>query len=118
DGQRHVDIEVLWKALVDGLSSIWPPTRTIFQSEEQKTLEISLGDVWPCQYLKQHLKKDLASSSTSPSRDIEYHVACHKLTQWLCYSLMEPLQVVLNIVFDKAELLTALAEYRNGGVFI
>lgn len=42
----------------------------------------------------------------------------HKLTQWLTYSLMQPMQSLLNIHFAGAELLTGLPEYRNGGLFI
>jgi hypothetical protein len=44
-------------------------------------------------------------------------VPLHKLSQWLAYSLIEPLQEagvpVINI-----DGLTGLAEYRNGGLFI
>lgn len=42
----------------------------------------------------------------------------HKLTQWLTYSLMQPMQSVMKIQFAGAELLTGLPEYRNGGLFI
>lgn len=42
----------------------------------------------------------------------------HKLTQWLTYSLMVPFQRVLGLQWTNAESLTALAEYRNGGLFV
>ena len=42
----------------------------------------------------------------------------HKLTQWLCYSLMAPMKKLLNIHFAGEELLTGLPEYRNGGLLI
>jgi hypothetical protein len=42
----------------------------------------------------------------------------HKLTQWLCYSLMQPMQSIMKIHFAGQELLTGLPEYRNGGLFI
>lgn len=45
-------------------------------------------------------------------------VPFHKLTQWLTYSLMQPMQSLLNIHFAGAELLTGLPEYRNGGLFV
>lgn len=42
----------------------------------------------------------------------------HKLTQWLTYSLMVPFQRILDVKWINAESLTALPEYRNGGLFV
>ena len=44
-------------------------------------------------------------------------VPLHKLSQWLTYSLIEPLQWAGLTVTD-IDGLTGLAEYRNGGLFI
>ncbi|HRD46221.1 MAG TPA: DUF1688 family protein [Caulobacter sp.] len=44
-------------------------------------------------------------------------VPIHKLSQWLAYSLIEPLQDAGLDVID-IDGLTGLAEYRNGGLFI
>src|SRR5262249_10164693 len=44
-------------------------------------------------------------------------VPFHKLTQWLTYSLLEPLERA-ELTVERAGELTALAEYRNGGLFI
>ncbi len=44
-------------------------------------------------------------------------VPFHKLSQWLSYSLIEPLQH-RGIRIIGTEALTGLAEYRNGGLFI
>ncbi len=44
-------------------------------------------------------------------------VPLHKLSQWLAYSLIEPLQQAGFEVTD-IDGLTGLAEYRNGGLFI
>jgi len=41
----------------------------------------------------------------------------HKLSQWLCYSLIEPMQRAGLPVTD-IDGLTGLAEYRNGGLFV
>ena len=41
----------------------------------------------------------------------------HKLSQWLAYSLIEPLQKAGIDVTD-IDGLTGLAEYRNGGLFV
>ncbi len=44
-------------------------------------------------------------------------VPLHKLSQWLAYSLIEPLQQA-GIEVTDIDGLTGLAEYRNGGLFI
>ena len=44
-------------------------------------------------------------------------VPLHKLSQWLAYSLIEPLQTA-GIKVTDIDGLTGLAEYRNGGLFI
>jgi len=44
-------------------------------------------------------------------------VPLHKLSQWLAYSLIEPLQWAGLTVTD-IDGLTGLAEYRNGGLFV
>ncbi len=44
-------------------------------------------------------------------------VPFHKLSQWLAYSLIEPLRDA-GIEVTEVDRLTALAEYRNGGLLI
>ena len=44
-------------------------------------------------------------------------VPLHKLSQWLAYSLIEPLETA-GLKVEGLDGLTALAEYRNGGLFI
>ncbi|HEY4105824.1 MAG TPA: DUF1688 family protein, partial [Polyangiaceae bacterium] len=44
-------------------------------------------------------------------------VPFHKLSQWLTYSLFEPLEAA-GVIIDGASELTGLAEYRNGGLFL
>jgi len=61
---------------------------------------VPLGDCWP--------------HSMIPGDGL---VPLHKLSQWLTYSLIEPLRVAgFNITGING--LTGLAEYRNGGLFI
>lgn len=77
------------EALLAGLGPIW---------ENRPALDgVSLGDCWP-----------------HPQLD---HVPLHKLSQWLAYSLIEPLEAAGVRVVD-IDGLTGLAEYRNGGLFI
>ncbi|KAI9878910.1 MAG: hypothetical protein M1830_010158 [Pleopsidium flavum] len=96
-----VPLPTLWSVLIDGLSSIWPATRTQIDG-------ISLGDAWPCSSMPH----------SPPAESWENIVPFHKLTQWLCYSLMAPMTKLLHIHFAGAELLTGLPEYRNGGLLI
>ncbi|OJD19187.1 hypothetical protein AJ78_00800 [Emergomyces pasteurianus Ep9510] len=96
-----ISIPTLWSVLMDGLSSIWPPSRTQIDG-------VSIGDAWPCATL----------SSSPTAKPWENIVPFHKLTQWLCYSLMAPMTKVMNIQFSGSELLTGLPEYRNGGLLI
>ena len=44
-------------------------------------------------------------------------VPFHKLSQWMAYSLIEPLEDA-GITVVSPDALTGLAEYRNGGLFI
>lgn len=96
-----IPLPTLWSVLVDGLSTIWPSTRTQLDG-------ISLGDAWPCSSMPR----------SPPAEPWETVVPFHKLTQWLCYSLMAPMEKLLNIHFAGEELLTGLPEYRNGGLLI
>lgn len=96
-----IPLPTLWSVLVDGLSTTWPSTRTQLDG-------ISLGDAWPCSSMPR----------SPPAEPWETVVPFHKLTQWLCYSLMAPMKKLLNIHFAGEELLTGLPEYRNGGLLI
>ncbi|KAK5993776.1 Uracil catabolism protein 4 [Cladobotryum mycophilum] len=95
-----VPLPVLWNVLMNGLAPIWPPSRTAMNG-------VSLGDAWPCQAMPK-----------SGSNSWESILPFHKLTQWLTYSLMQPMQSLLNMHFAGTELLTGLPEYRNGGLFV
>ncbi|KAB2578132.1 Uracil catabolism protein 4 [Lasiodiplodia theobromae] len=95
-----VPVPTLWKVLMDGLGPIWPATRTQIDG-------ISLGDAWPCSVMPSH-----------PTHPWENIVPFHKLTQWLCYSLMVPMNKLMNVHFAGEHLLTGLPEYRNGGLLI
>ncbi|KAJ3413966.1 hypothetical protein HDV05_007255 [Chytridiales sp. JEL 0842] len=100
-------ITTLWEVIMDGLSGIWPPTRTTLNGT-------SLGDVWPLQALQNLLD---SNKTKGPGNYSQPFVAFHKLSQWLTYSLMDPLSL-LGIKFTGTKVLTGLAEYRNGGVFV
>jgi Protein of unknown function (DUF1688) len=80
---------VILEAVLDALGDIWPG--------RERCAGKNLGDVW-----------------THP--DVG-RVPFHKLSQWLTYSLCEPLEEH-GIVVTGIDELTGLAEYRNGGLFV
>jgi hypothetical protein len=84
------------EALLVHLAEIWPGRLTLGG--------IGLGDTW------RHpaVKRADATDGLIPF---------HKLSQWLAYSLIEPLQEAGIDVTD-IDGLTGLAEYRNGGLFV
>jgi hypothetical protein len=45
-------------------------------------------------------------------------VPFHKLTQWLCYSILTPIKKYAHIKFSNEDLMTGLPEYRNGGLLV
>ena len=53
----------------------------------------------------------------APGKPTEGLVPFHKLSQWLTYSLIEPLEWAGITVVDIDEM-TGLPEYRNGGLFL
>ena len=96
-----VSFPTLWDVLMDGLAPIWPASRIQIHGTP-------LGDAWACSSMP----------SSSPSQPWESIVPFHKLTQWMAYSLMTPMNKLLHIHFAHSELLTGLPEYRNGGLFV
>ncbi len=56
--------------------------------------------------------------SSPPAQAWENIVPFHKLTQWLCYSLMVPMTKLLNVTFAGSEMQTGMPEYRNGGLLV
>ncbi len=83
----------VFSAVLDGLGDIWPGRLTIGST--------NLGDVWTHSAL-----------AGAPYADC---VPFHKLSQWLTYSLLEPLQE-LGLEITGLEAMTGLPEYRNGGL--
>ncbi len=104
----NVHIYSLWTVVMEGLSGVWPATRTVLNGT-------SLGDVWPCKAMS---KISAVSSTLQKSYPgSESFVCFHKLSQWLTYSLMEPLMLA-KVQFEGVDEMTGLAEYRNGGLFV
>lgn len=97
----------VWNTLMDGLVAIWPKGRTTVDGEP-------IGDAWTLD------TKIMATGDQGLWHDdlLDSIVTFHKLTQWLCYSLLVPLETYghkFNIT--NKNLQTGLPEYRNGGLF-
>ena len=93
---RVLKVDRLLGTLLKLLQDVWPPRLTLGGR--------NLGDIW-----RHHLLSD--SEITAEL------VPFHKLTQWLTYSILEPLEEAGFQVQD-IDLLTGLPEYRNGGLFL
>jgi hypothetical protein len=102
--QSELDLLKFWDVLQMLLIPAWPKDRTTVGG-------FAIGDAWPLSTLKRY--------SGSSEDDLGSFIQpFHKLTQWLTYSLMVPFQRILSVRWKNAESLTALAEYRNGGLFV
>jgi Protein of unknown function (DUF1688) len=95
-GDRSLPAPDILHELLIHLAPIWPDRLMLGG--------VSLGDCWR----HQAIKRDNATDGLMP---------LHKLSQWLSYSLIEPLQTAGVAVTD-IDGLTGLAEYRNGGLFV
>jgi hypothetical protein len=95
-GDGWIPAPGILEALLVALGPIWAD-RLVIDG-------IPLGDCW------RHpaIRRDNASDGLVP---------LHKLSQWLAYSLIEPLQAA-GFDVDQIDGLTGLAEYRNGGLFV
>jgi len=93
---KQLPAPVILEVLLETMGSIWPGRMALG--------DVELGDCW------RHpaLKRDDPTDGLVP---------LHKLSQWMAYSLIEPLQAA-GIEVVEIDGLTGLAEYRNGGLFV
>ena len=84
-----------------------------------EALLVHLGPVWPGRIVLEGA--DLGDTWRHPAivtgDATSGLVPFHKLSQWLAYSLIEPLEAAGFVVTD-LDRLTGLPEYRNGGLFL
>jgi len=97
--QQRLPAAQILEALLDSCGPIW---------QNRPALDgVPLGDCWPHPALE----------ASAAGGDIAgRYAALHKLSQWLSYSLIEPLQRA-GLEVQSLQELTGLAEYRNGGLF-
>ncbi len=97
--QGTISAHFLLQTLLHALTPVWPSRLSLDG--------IALGDCW----LHPAAKTDDVSDVTNG------YVPFHKLTQWMAYSLLEPLAEG-GLHITGLDALTGLPEYRNGGLLI
>ncbi|MBL8699985.1 MAG: URC4/urg3 family protein [Alphaproteobacteria bacterium] len=95
-GSGALPAAAILSAVLEGLGPIWPARVTIDG--------VALGDVG---------RHPAARAADATSGLVPFH----KLSQWLTYSLIEPLEW-LGLRVVELDALTGLPEYRNGGLFL
>ncbi len=95
-GGAPIPAPEILRSVLHHLGPIWPGRISLDG--------VSLGDTW-------------RHSAIVRSDETNGLIPFHKLSQWLTYSLVEPLQEGGVSVSD-IDGLTGLAEYRNGGLFL
>lgn len=93
-----IHLETLWPVVLE-IGEMWT-----IQPEKSKGGTVGLGDVWECPAL-----------ATGGG---DSFVAFHKLSQWLVYSLIEPMEKLLGAIIEGTEQLTPLPDYSNGKFFL
>jgi hypothetical protein len=93
---HHVGAPRILGALLEAFGGIWPSGQSVGG--------VPLGDVWRHPHAGGH------GASAG-------YVPFHKLSQWLTYSLLEPFEWG-GVQVNELDQLTALPEYRNGGLLL
>ncbi|MBF0276419.1 MAG: URC4/urg3 family protein [SAR324 cluster bacterium] len=94
--KKKISALFIFDTVLNSFASIWPGRVNLGNT--------NLGDCWPHPLLR---------SGEKGSELIPFH----KLSQWLSYSLVEPLENY-GLTIEDIDQLTGLAEYRNGGLFL
>ena len=92
----RIPASLVLSILLESLSSIWPSGLVVNG--------VSVGDAG---------YHPAVRTNDATDRIVPFH----KLSQWLTYSLIEPLAMA-DLTVANLDELTALAEYRNGGLFV
>ncbi len=100
---RQVEAADILRTVLDVLTPIWRHGAVLHGTP--------LGDVWPHPWAGGESTRPGSLGTTAGL------VPFHKLSQWLSYSLVEPLRSA-GIEVVALDALTALPEYRNGGLLI
>ncbi|WP_418317271.1 DUF1688 family protein [Piscinibacter sakaiensis] len=100
---RSVGAEQVLRAVLDIMAPAWRHGSILHG--------VPLGDVWP------HPWAGGESGLAGRHGTTDGLVPFHKLSQWLSYSLIEPLRWA-GLEVERLDALTGLPEYRNGGLLL
>jgi hypothetical protein len=98
----RLDAAVLLRGLLDAFAPVWRAGPMLFGRPA--------GDCWPQRWAG-------AATASGDHPGSEGWVPFHKLSQWLAWSLVEPLQRA-GVEVTGLDALTGLPEYRNGGLLL
>lgn len=109
----------LFDMLVSPLGPDAPHTADIAAHDILSQLLMSLSGIWPNANCIEHVPLGDCWRHEAVRGDglTDGWMPFHKLSQWMTYSLLEPFEWSGAKVHD-AHLLTALGEYRNGGLML
>lgn len=119
NGECSISAPDILKAVLKGFGVIWPGR--LFSGK------VNLGDTWFYSKIHDQLMEKIedegegkpASFLEDAKKEASFKslVPIHKLSQWMTYSLIEPI-CAAGIEVTQIDQLTGLAEYRNGGLMI
>lgn len=96
--KKSIKATELLSLVLKSLGRIWP--------SRSQLDGVSLGDAWK-----------YSGFNRAGATEAEMYMPFHKLSQWLTYSLMEPL-IAGGIEVTDLNDMTGLPEYRNGGLIV
>lgn len=103
--RTEVSAQAVLAELLRCLAPIWP--------SGSKVQGLPAGDVWPHRWAG----AGVGGVPGVTDRTTDGWVPFHKLSQWMTYSLLEPLQWA-GVTVTGLDALTGLPEYRNGGLLL
>ena len=111
--RTEVSAQAVLAELLRCLAPIWP--------SGSKVQGLPAGDVWPHRWAGSGVGDGSGMTDRMTDRmndrTTDGWVPFHKLSQWMTYSLLEPLQWA-GVTVTHLDALTGLPEYRNGGLLI
>ena len=107
--QQQVTATAVLADLLGTMAPIW--------TSGSRVQGLPAGDVWPHLWAGDAVAPQPGQAGPAVDSTTSGWVPFHKLSQWLTYSLLEPLQWA-GVDVVGLEALTGLPEYRNGGLLL
>ncbi len=107
--RTSVSASELLAEVLRAFSPIWP--------SGSRVQGLPAGDVWAHRWAGSAVGGQTQRANDGHDRTTDGWVPFHKLSQWMSYSLLEPLQWA-GVQVTGLDALTGLPEYRNGGLLL